>query len=648
MNIGAQGVHTELILRPNKDTPGDIEVGPTWAGYYQADSTPFKILFADLSMPNPIIPTTHYDPDSYEQGGMRLQFVESAVWRSNLSGAALLEGPIGMPVLFRDMMFTSTANNAGGKVDFTGGDTLAHWGVEMVQKDTATSAGIMAVKQGVIYLTAAGIAEKVHFDQPFWLTWGEMEASGNFGRLFFDYNNVGQRFDNFGYSTEFVALSPFDASIPADSGGYLQTYGSLSIPFFGAKMMSISDHKSPMPDTPFFNRFVRVLPDPHLDAGPSDLHWERSWAGGLADMAFDMLYDTVRQDGFIGPGDVALFAIDDGDMNAFLRMSSTSSCFRVIETSQHGFDIGPIVSVGRIAEIWGCGCIENGTLRQIALGGQLSHSSTSTVLQARTGDAVSLVFSYRPDRLTFYANGQMFINVGGSDVDVFGLTHFTVDWNEGYAEGYFKGTVSLGAVVGIPIVAGASSGISGFGEFGWHAGLDYQSIQGRVGVSMYNMAGGLGVTVGGGSSLETGVYLGINAPKNKAWVMDGINGRFGLNKGGLPDRLTGFYAYLGISQGIDLFIVSGGYQVYVGVGAFAPSISDVPSGGIIGNVGIYVWGKILGGLVSAAAWGNLQMIAAIPPAFEGSLGLEACALWVFCGSVSVHAGFNKDDGFYLY
>lgn len=647
MNVNAKGVHTEILLRPQPDKPGKIEAGPTWAPYYQADSVPFQLVFGGSAGAGGSKPLTHVPKDEQRWKIMRIQFVESAVWNSDLSGVALLEGPIGMPVEFSRMTFTSTANNAGGQVNFSEDDTLSYWGVEMVERDTSRSAGIMAVKQGVIYLTAAGIAERRHFDEPFWLVWGEMEASGNFGRLFFDYNNVGQRFDDFGYTTQFVALSPFDPANPSDSG-YIQTYGSLSIPFFGAKMMSISDYKSSAPDTPYFGRFVRVLDAPHLGAGESDLKWDRTWAGGLADLSFTMSYDTVLQNGFWGPGDVGLFSISDGDLNAFLRMSSESSCFRVIESSQHGFDIGPVASMGRIAEIWGCGCIEDGTLKQIALGGQLSHSTTSTILQARSGDAVSLVFGYTPDRLTFYANGQMFINLAGSDVDVFGLTHFIVDRAGGYAEGYFKGTVSLGAVVGVPVVAGANAGISGFGEFDWHAGLDYQSIQGRVGVAMYGMVGGLGITVGGGTTLETGIFLGINAPKNKAWVMDGINGRFGLNKGGLPDRLTGFYAYLGISQGVDLFIVSGGYQIYVGVGAFSPSISDVPTGGIIGNFGIYVWGKILGGLVSAAAWGNLQMIGAIPPAFEGSLGLEACVLWLFCGSVSVHAGFNKDDGFYLY
>lgn len=646
MNVNAKGVHTEVLLRTLPDKPGEVKVGPVWAPYYQADSVPFRLIFGGPAGPG--LPTvTHVNPDDKRSKVMRIQFVESAVWNSDLSGMAILEGPIGMPIEFNRMTFTSTANNAGGHVNFGNDDTLSYWGVEMVEKDTSKSAGIMAVKQGVIYLTASGLAERRHFDQPFWLVWGEMQASGNFGRLFFDYNNVGQRFDDFGYTTEFVALSPFDPGNPSDSG-YIQTYGSLSIPFFGAKMMSISDYKSVAVDTPYFGRFVRVLDAPHLGAGESDLRWQRGWAGGLADLDFTMSYDTIRQNGFWGPGDVSLFSISDGDLNAFLTMSSESSCFRVIESSQHGFDIGPIASMGRIAEIWGCGCIEDGTLKQIALGGQLSHSVTSTVLQARSADAVSLVFGYTPDRITFYANGQMFINVAGSDVDVFGLTHFTIDRVNAFAEGYFKGTVSLGAVVGVPVVAGANSGISGFGEFDWHAGVDYQAMQGRVGVAMYNMVGGLGITVGGGTTLETGVFLGINAPKNKAWVMDGINGRFGLNKGGLPDRLTGFYAYLGISQGIDLFIVSGGYQVYIGVGAFAPSISDVPTGGIIGNFGIYIWGKILGGLVSAAAWGNLQMIGAIPPAFEGAFGLEACVLWLFCGSVSVHAGFNKDDGFYLY
>lgn len=641
MHVGYNGVNSEILLRPNKSEPGPVDIGPVWSTGYLADSVPFHVIFADLggaSLP----PVTTHQPD-YDLKTMRFRFVQSAVWSSNLSGVVELGGSIGMPVAFRDMMFTSSANNAGGDVYFGGEDTLDYWGLEMVAKDSAASAGVLAVKQGVIYLTAAGMAERQHFDEPFWLTWGEMEASGDFGRLFFDYNNVGQRFDDFGYATEFVALSPW---VAGDSG-YIQTYGSLSIPFFGAKMMSISDYRSTAPDTPYFGRFVRILPGEHLGAGKSDLEWGRNWAGGLADMEFEMLYDTVAQYGFLGPGVVEILSIV-GEMDAFLRMSARDACFRMIESDQRGFDIGPIASMGRISEIWGCGCIEEGTIKQIAVGGQLSHSATSTILQARAADQVSLVFGFTPDRTTFYANGQMFINIAGSDVDVFGLTHFIVDRAAMYAEGYFKGTVALGAVVGIPIVAGANAGISGFGEMDWHAGVDYQSIQGRVGVAMYGMVGGLGITVGGGTSLETGIFLGINAPKNRAWVMDGINGRFGLNKGGLPANLTGFYAYLGIKQGIDLFIVSGGYEVYVGVGAFAPSLSDPITGGIIGNVGIYIWGKILGGLVSAAAWGNLQMIAAIPPAFEGSLGLEACVLWLFCGSVSVHAGFNKEDGFYVY
>lgn len=636
MNVGRGGVHTEVALRPTATNPGVLEVGPTWSPHYQADSTPFKIIFADASLP------THTTTHVPNRKAMYLRFVESAVFSSSLSGGAMLEGPIGMPVLFENMMFTSIANNAGGNVHFGNDDTLDYWGLEVVEKDSGKAGGIMAVKQGVIYLTASGLNEGVHFDTPFWLVWGEMQASGNFGQLFFDYNNVGQKFDGFGYAVEHLALSPW---IPGDSG-YVQTYGSVSIPFFGSKMMSISDYKGTVADTPYSGRFVRSLAAPHLGAGASDVHWDRNWADSLVTMEWNIGYDTVEQNGFLGVGDVDVRMIGSS-VDGTLRVTSESSCFRLMASTQRGFDLGPVASAGHISELWGCGCIVDGNLRQVAVGGYLSDNAGSTILQARTATAVTMTFSFTPDRMVFFANGQMFINVMGNDVDAFGLTHFTVDWSEGFAEGYFKGTLSLGSFVGIPVAASASSGISGFGEFDWHAGLDYQSIQGRVGVAMYGMVSGIGASVGAGVGIETGVFLGINAPKEKAWVMNGINGRFGLNKGGLPDRLTGFYAYLGLRMGVDLFIVSGGYEIYVGIGAFAPTL-DVPTGGVFGNFGIYIWGKILGGLVSAAAWGNLQIGVAIPPSFHGAVGLEACVLWIFCGSVQVAVGFNQEDGFYMY
>ena len=59
---------------------------------------------------------------------------------------------------------------------------MKYWGVSLVPEDSTLPAGVVCVKLGVIYTTAAGISEPRHFARPFWLTWGEILASGNLGR----------------------------------------------------------------------------------------------------------------------------------------------------------------------------------------------------------------------------------------------------------------------------------------------------------------------------------------------------------------------------------------------------------------------------------------------------------------------------------
>jgi hypothetical protein len=106
---------------------------------------------------------------------------------------------------------------------------------------------------------------------------------------------------------------------------------------------------------------------------------------------------------------------------------------------------------------------------------------------------------------------------------------------------------------------------------------------------------------------------------------------------------------MSFSASVSYYVVSGGYTVYAGLGAFAGYGAPTGAGfGVIGNVGVNVWGKILGGLVSADGWADLQMVIGVPPAFQGTLGLQACVLWVACGSVTLNAGFNANQGFYLY
>lgn len=308
-------------------------------------------------------------------------------------------------------------------------------------------------------------------------------------------------------------------------------------------------------------------------------------------------------------------------------------CFTMSAEASHDINLSVVANFSSMGKIWGCGCIVGESLERVVVGGELSSGfGVGSSLAARGGAMVAMKLSFLPTQTKISIMGDMYVLLATSvNAEVSGMAELTEDHGVGFVEGYLKGTVSLSTFM---------DGISAEGELQWHFGLDYQMIQGRVAVGIYGP-----VSLG----MESGVFLGNNCPKDKIWVTDGINGRFSFNKGGLPTRLSGMYAFISVSSSVNLYVVSGGFEVYVGVGAFLGTSPPVGSGfGVIGNVGVRIWGEILGGLVSASAWGNLQFIIGIPPAFEGSIGLEACVLWVFCGSVDIHCGYNHDDGFYLY
>lgn len=68
---------------------------------------------------------------------------------------------------------------------------------------------------------------------------------------------------------------------------------------------------------------------------------------------------------------------------------------------------------------------------------------------------------------------------------------------------------------------------------------------------------------------------------------------------------------------------------------------------VVGNVSMHIWGEILGGLVSAGGTADLNVIAPYPFSFEGTLGLEGCAVWVACGNVDVSIGLNSSEGLFV-
>jgi hypothetical protein len=107
---------------------------------------------------------------------------------------------------------------------------------------------------------------------------------------------------------------------------------------------------------------------------------------------------------------------------------------------------------------------------------------------------------------------------------------------------------------------------------------------------------------------------------------------------------------------------SGGMEAYVGLGGFildplnSAQIANLKAkvsglaGALpyaIGHAGFHIWGDILGGIVSAGGTVNVDVIGPYPFSFEGTLELEGCVVWVFCGSVDVSVGLNSSEGFYV-
>lgn len=629
LNVIGTGVHTEVIIIKSIAQRDAVDLGPTWSTNprYRGGS-PLRVSFKA-------------DPNDRKRL-MRMQFVESATWDSDFNGRIFLAGPVKDTTRFSDLVFTSTAEAGGAQLDLTRPLDLAHWGVSLVPEDSTLPAGVVCVKLGVIYTTAAGIAEPRHFARPFWLTWGEILASGNIGRLAFDYNGRSQSFDRIPYAPSFVRLSDYDPAVPADSG-YLVTYGDLAFSFFGAKPVWIYDWKSPtFPGGVYGGRIARTPLNSPYGTGVSDLHLVRDWGDGVADLDFTVAYDSLQQDGFTGPGTATItrYVLFDSPLPGSINVKAERSCFTLSRAAEGGVNLGPLLTMSALKNVWGCGCIVGDQLERVAVGGELSaNAGAGFSIAARTAGAMTVAIGYTPSRTDMLFAGEAYAVLLTRMIEVTGSITLTIDRDVDFAEGYLKGLVSMNGLL---------TGTSGAGELQWHVGTDHQTIQGRVAVSMYSMGGGPSGSSSSGK--EAGLWFGINSNKDHVWVMDGISGRFGLNKAALPQFITGAYAYVSWSDAVNAYyVLSGGYQAFAALGAFAGYGGDIGGGfGVIGNVGLYLWGKILGGVVSADAWGNLQLIVGVPPAFQGEVGMHVCVFLVFCGSETVRGGFNASQGFYIY
>ena len=422
---------------------------------------------------------------------------------------------------------------------------------------------------------------------------------------------------------------------------------------------------------------------------PTNFHVGGNWSDGLGIFNFTIQYAALSQDGFVGDGTSLLRNLvnrssggggggggsggaggsnpefndedritADGDIFSTITMNSRGTCIRIGSNlmDQRSISCGPVANISQITRIWGCVCIINNSIENLVVGGEVTNAANMSVA-ARVGSYLSAIMQITPSMARVTIDGEAYMSLALSlDALVIGHMQLTMNWAEGFMEGEVMGKFRVAE--GSLALSGSS--LQAEGQLNWHIGIDFLELQGTVALKMMASTGvaGLGGGLGGGMGIGAAFYIGMNAPKERAWVlMSPSDPRYALNTSPMPNHLSGIYGAVHVSQSISLFIISGGYDIYVGLGAFmltpegAGLLGAIAVGPlmpyVVGNFGGRIHGEILGGLVSAAAWFNLQIMGPYPFSFQGTVGLEACVLWVACGSVDVTVGLNTHDGFFI-
>jgi hypothetical protein len=303
------------------------------------------------------------------------------------------------------------------------------------------------------------------------------------------------------------------------------------------------------------------------------------------------------------------------------------------------------VELTSLGEIWGCAVIKGDELESIVIGGRIESSVGGgfDLLVPKGGVGIEVKVAITPNITTFAATGTMYLYVLPTDIEMNGSIFLKSDKVAGSVEGELKGNFDLSSL-GVDIYAE--------GQANWYFSGDANYIQARLAVEVCDLTFGAG--------LAGGMFIGYRAPLNKLWVIQegsSLNRRFGIDPANLGDPVSGFYLFGDFEASIDFGIVAGGIEIYVGVGAF---LTGVYTGGggvtspedsdftIVAVVGVYIYGEILWGLVSASAWGELEMYFGDPMGFQGTFGLRGCILWgAICGEIEVVAGMNSEDGVYI-
>ncbi len=614
LNLEMQGFSGKFIPFP-KDRPAvQVMLGDTTQTHYVADE-PFNTIIG------------HYSHDGKDTlMNIEFEFAGNSAFDSDIGGQFKIPYPCNIKPPFNDLEVTSTASFVGGNAAFSDTLELDYWGVGL-----SSERSVVSVKVGEIVYTNAEVHELVHFSKGFNIIWGEMLADGGLGEFYFNHNAAHQKFDGFPITLDSAALSRYDSTI---TYGELVVRCGLHFNFFGEPdtIITVHDAKFDSLDIPYRGRIVAI--------NPEFFGLFRHWGSGMVEFDFDEIeYDSIDQNGFKGAGNVALgeFFPGSSPFSATITIDSLASAACMIETAAQQLAFPPVASVASVAQIWGCVYIEGDELHRVVVGGNL-HSALGVSLFAEAGVNVEVKIAVTPTISKFACHGLMYFGSFGANIEVNGRIFLAYDRAAGSLEGEIIGAFDLGTI-GVDLEAD--------GQANWYFGGNTNYIQGRLAVDI----SGIGV----GAGLSGGLFIGLNAPKGKVWVLregSSLNRKFGINMNNLPEEITGVYVYGDVDFSLGWGIIEGGIEIYAGVGAFVnyygvDSIPDVPFPCIVGIVGVYIHGEILWGLVSASAWGELELYLGHPTGFEGTVGLRGCVLWVLCAEVDLTVGWNTNKGFYV-
>ena len=616
-NIAARGVHGTVEAYAD-----ELRLGPIKGAYYRADHQLKKRPFL----------TEHAD--------FAIRFVDSAVFATEGQILVILPVPINALLPIRDPGLTSTAQLPGAPIVLDEPLTLDHWQLQLVGKPNASSAGVVSFKTGQALLSAAGIQEKRHFAEPFWLTWGEIFPGGDWGEMAFDYHSDGQDFDGFPFVHEAVLLSPYDPLKPDKTNSYLQVAGHAHFALFGGTYLNILDRYTGSAGHPYYNRFVELSDTPIQEQEMQIQGTQRALYARWADVGeFDypapdpapgsaksgLAYDEAGQYGFTAEGHVKIDSIHAAtgiaggeplESTATLRPGRT--CFSISEeVTEPVFDLGQVASFGTMRNITGCGCIKDGHLERLMLTAEVGAALNTHVVIKAAGHGL-IERSITPGTSETVVSGQFrahltpLIHLG-----IEGEAQFLHSEAEGFVEGELEGAFEVGT--GYEFAS-----LGAHGKLDWHLGdPDLWWLQGKLAV---NMVEALKVLEGSGTgtSYAGALLIGVGVPKGDVWV---------INPDDLPtlSSLTGAYGYGSKGESIELWIVNGGYRVGLGLGLF---VSESGKPIVLGRGDARIWGDILGGFVSASGSGELTL-ALPPPSYHGVVKLRGCVFLIGCRTAKV-------------